>query len=295
MHRINLLKGFFYSLISAVAFGSLIIFVKLGYDYGLGIDSMLTYRFGIGAFVFAVLLAVVKPGSLKPSRRLLFKALFVGGVLYTSQAYCFFSSVRYVSPSVSELLLYLYPAFVTILAAFVFKEKITIFKAAYISVIMLGFVFIFHSALHSSLKIKGVIFGLLAMAIYSLYLLVVEIFVKREDALKFVFYTILFASFGFFAVFGVPPAPLSVGQIGVVVALGVLTTVIAIGALFLAIKEIGSSLASVFSSIEPVVTIFLSALIFDAVLKGYQLLGGVLIIAGVFLANLYHLLEGGNR
>ncbi len=292
MEKVSLLKGFFYSIISASAFGSLIVLVRLGYDCGMNVNTMLIYRFAIGAFVMGAILFLFKPASLRPSLRVLYKSMLVGGVLYTFQAYCFFSSVQYVSPSVSELLLYLYPACVTLLAAFVFKERLDLFKFVYISVILVGFVFVFHDALHSAFKLKGVFFGLMAMAIYSCYLLVVQVLIRNEDAMRFVFYTILFAAIGFFIVFGFPPVPSGYKQISIVLALGIIATVVAIGALFLAIKEIGSSLASVFSSFEPVVTIALSAVVLNIGLKGYQIVGAVLIITGVFLANLYHLLEG---
>lgn len=41
----NLLKGLIYSFISAASFGSLAIFARLGYNSGLNVYEMLTYRF----------------------------------------------------------------------------------------------------------------------------------------------------------------------------------------------------------------------------------------------------------
>lgn len=295
MQKTLLLKGFIYSIISAASFASLVIFIKLGYDSGLSTKEMLVYRFAAGSLFMFLFLFVYKRRSLKPSLKLLQKAFVTGGLLYTVQSFCFFSSVKYVAPSVTELLLYLYPAFVTFLAALVYKEKITAFKMLYIAVIIAGFLFIFKDALYSKLKITGVMFGLAAMIIYSLYLIVVQSFLKETDSFSLTFYTIVFAAVSFGVVFGIPKNLPNRNQIYIILALGFITTLVAIGFLFAAINMIGSSLASVFSSFEPIITIILSFVIFGVGMNKYQIIGAILILAGVFMANIYHLIAGENQ
>jgi drug/metabolite transporter (DMT)-like permease len=285
----KIFKGLLYSFISATAFASLAIFIKLGYSSGLDTKNMLFYRFVSASFFMFLFLLIKNPDSLKPSKTLIKKAIFMGGILYTAQSFSFFSSVSYVSPSVSELLLYIYPAFVSILAVLIFKEKIGLFKIGYIVVILSGFAFIFHDALHSQLRLLGVIFGLTAMIIYSIYLIVVQHFLKDENPLSLTFYTILFAAVAFSIIFHPKPKLPTMNQFAIIVSLGLISTVVAIAFLFASIDVIGSSLTSVFSSFEPIITILLSVVVLHMGMNNYQIAGAVLILTGVFLANIYHI------
>ncbi len=292
MDKKLLLKGFVYSVISASAFASLVILVKIGYGFGLSTKDMLVYRFAAGSFFMFLFLLLYRPESLRITSGLAKKTLVTGGILYTLQSFCFFSSVKYVSPSVTELLLYIYPAFVTFLAAITYKEKITMFKVLYILVITVGFLFIFKNALHSEIEITGIAFGIAAMVIYSVYLIIIQNFLKDENPFSLTFYTIVFAAVSFGIVFGLPKSLPNKNQLFIILSLGIITTVISIGFLFAAIELIGSSLVSVFSSFEPVITIILSFLVLNIGIHGYQAIGAVFILIGVFMANIYHLMSG---
>ncbi len=293
MKKSLLLKGLIYSIISASAFASLVIFVKLGYKSGFSVKDMLVYRFVSGSFFMFVFLLLFKPSGLKITVNLTKKTLVTGAFLYTAQSFCFFSSVKYVAPSVTELLLYLYPAFVTLLAAFIYKEKITPFKALYVGIVVVGFLFIFKDALHSRIEITGVVLGVSAMVIYSVYLIVIQRFLKYENPISLTFYTIVFAALSFSIIFGIPKELPNMRQFLIIIALGLVTTVISIGFLFAAIELIGSSLTSIFSSFEPVITIILSLLILHTGMNEYQAIGAVFILTGVFMANIYHLKTSG--
>ncbi len=289
MYNTKMFKGLIYSFISAFAFASMAVFVKIGYAAGLTTKEMLFFRF-VFASVFLFLFLLIKyPKKLIINGGLLKKSLLMGGLFYASQSYCFFASIKHISPSITELILYLYPAFVTLLAAIVFKERFDIFKFLYITIILAGFIFIFGDALNSRIRLLGVLLGFAAMVIYSVYLIVVQQFLKNEDVLSLTFYTIVFTTITFFVLFNKDVGALSLKQTGVVVSLGLISTVIAIGFLFLSIDAIGSSLTSVFSSFEPVITIILSGAVLGIGMTLHQIIGAVLILIGVFSANIYHL------
>ena len=289
MDRSKILKGLFYSFISACAFASLAIFVRIGYDIGFSTKEMLFYRFLSASVFMAIFLLIKDKKTIKPTKNLIKKTIITGDILYTAQAFCFFSSVKYVSPSVTELLLYLYPAFVSLLAVFIFNESINMFKVSYILAILVGFVFIFNDALNSKLKLMGVVFGISAMVIYSIYLIVAQRFLNNENPLSFTFYTIVFAAISFAIIFHPNLKPISLKQLLIVISLGLISTVVAIGFLFASIEIIGSSLTSIFSSFEPVITIILSTFVLNMTMNIYQIIGAFFILLGVFMANLYHL------
>lgn len=289
MEKSQIFKGLLYSFVSAASFASLAIFIKLGYDNGLTTQQMLFYRFAFAAGFMIVFLLIKQPKSLKPTKNLIKKSAITGAFLYTAQSFCFFSSIKYVSPSVTELLLYLYPAFVTLLASAIFKEKLSFFKFMYMLLVIFGFVFIFNDALHSKLRLLGVIFGVTAMIIYSVYLIVIQQFLRDESPLALTFYTIVFAALAFSLIFHPKIGLMSFKQLEIIISLSLISTVIAIAFLFASIEIVGSSLTSIFSSFEPVITIFLSMVVLDIGMNIYQIIGAVLILSGVFLANIYHL------
>ena len=286
----NISKGVVYSFLSAASFATLAIFVKVGYNTGLSTVGMLFLRFGFAVVLMGSYIAFFR--GFKIGKNLLFKAFITGGLLYPAQSFCFFSGIGYTSPNVAELILYLYPAVVAFLGFLFFKEALTPFKLFYIAVILIGFGFIFHDAFYSKLRFLGVLFSTAAMVIYSFYLIVVEKFVSDEDPVLFSFFTIFFA-FIVYALIGFNKLDLSFNFYQLIVGflLGLVPTFLAIMFLFKSIEVIGSSLTSVFSSVEPVVTIILSSVFLHMWLNTAQIIGGVLILLGVFMANFYHLRE----
>ncbi|WP_025209736.1 DMT family transporter [Hippea sp. KM1] len=286
----KILKGSLFSVLSAASFASLVVLVKIGYNSGLSTLNMLLLRFGFAVLLMGGFFFIFKRNLLKAEKSTLKKAFFTGSILYTAQAFSFFSGVKYTSPNVVELVLYLYPAAVSILSHFFFKDKLNLFKLFYIAVILSGFGFIFQEAFYSKLNLLGILFSVLAMSIYSFYLISIEFFVRDENAITFSFYTIVFAFLSFFVInlfTGLPQ--LNANRLFIGALLGLIPTFMAIMFLFMAIENIGSALTSVFSSIEPLITIALSYIALGITLTENQLIGGALIIIGVFLANAYHL------
>ena len=291
----NLTKGIVFSVISALSFSTLAILIKIGYEFRLSTLQMLLFRFLFATILMGLFLGFTKPRILKPNIKLLLKAFFAGTVLYPSQAFCFFRSIKYTSPNVVELILYLYPATVTILSHIVFGEKINFYKFLFIAVILLGFLFIFHNALGHKIELLGIIFATLAMIIYTFYLIFVQLLLKNENPIAMSFYTIFFSFLSFLAISTHNISiPSNSAQLGIEVLLGLVPTFLAIMFLFMAIDQIGSSLTSVFSSVEPVFTIVLAYLLLGISLNKFQLIGGILIITGVTMTNIYHSRESKN-
>jgi len=66
---------------------------------------------------------------------------------------------------------------------------------------------------------------------------------------------------------------------------GIVSTFIAVQAFYAGAHRMGAARASIVSTVEPIWTIALASLLFGESLGPVQLLGGVLILAGVFLAQ----------
>jgi drug/metabolite transporter (DMT)-like permease len=108
-----------------------------------------------------------------------------------------------------------------------------------------------------------------------------------ERPLSLTFYAILFTGLMFSAVH--PPMRLSaltLVQLGILVSLALVPTVIAITFLFRAIEEIGSAQTSIFSTVEPVVTVSAAYFILQEHIALFQIVGMFLIICGIIYPNL---------
>ncbi|MGH8974685.1 MAG: EamA family transporter, partial [Acidimicrobiia bacterium] len=98
-------------LVSAAGFGILPILGKEAFDAGVGPVGLLWARFGLAAVVFWGLVALVRPA--RPATRWLVAGLAMGFAGYAVEAALFFLALERIDASLTELLLYAYPAMVT--------------------------------------------------------------------------------------------------------------------------------------------------------------------------------------
>jgi drug/metabolite transporter (DMT)-like permease len=280
-------KGLIFSLISGCAYGMLAIIIKLGYRAGLAENDLLSYRFMGGALIMGFYLLIRHPRLLTVKPRTLLKAGILGVVFYGLQSTCYFKALTYIPASTSALILYLYPLTVTILSIILFRLRVTRTILLSLGFVVVGCAFVFSDAFQRSLPPVGIMLALGAMLVYSLYLVTLQFFLYGERPLSLTFYAILFTGLMFSAVH--PPMRLSaltLVQLGILVSLALVPTVIAITFLFRAIEEIGSAQTSIFSTVEPVVTVSAAYFILQEHIALFQIVGMFLIICGIIYPNL---------
>ena len=69
------------------------------------------------------------------------------------------------------------------------------------------------------------------------------------------------------------------------IGVGIVSTAIALQAFYAGARRIGAAQASLVSTVEPIYTIILAALLFGETLTPIQLVGGALVIVGVLIAQ----------
>ena len=70
-----------------------------------------------------------------------------------------------------------------------------------------------------------------------------------------------------------------------IIGIAVLSTAVAVQAFYAGARRIGAARASLVSTVEPVYTIVLATILFGESLTAVQMLGGLLVIGGVLLAE----------
>ncbi|WP_227460180.1 DMT family transporter [Cupriavidus pauculus] len=269
--------------LSASAFGAMAIFARFAYAAGADVYGLLAVRFVLAAIAMGVVLRVRGIG-LPPLRRVLALAA-MGGIGYVSQSYCFFSALNHAQASLVALLLYLYPLFVTILAAIFLKEKLT--TAAVIALVLcsVGAGLTVGGGQGSPL---GIALGLAAAVIYSVYIVVGARVTAGVNAIATTTVICTAAAVVYVAIgilrssAGVPPQfPSTAGGWLALLAIALVSTVLAILTFFAGLQRLGAAKASMLSTLEPVVTVLLAAALLGEQIGMAQAVGGGLILLGV--------------
>lgn len=271
--------------VSAVAFGAMAIFGKLAYAEGIRLDTLLFLRFTIAGLVMAGLMLAMRTAW--PRGRALAGLVLMGGVGYVGQAWCYFTALKYASAGLTALLLYLFPAIVTVLHALLARQRLSRLRAGSVAAALAGTALTVGGDVHG--QAAGVFFGVAAAFIYSIYIIVGERVMSGVSAMAASAVVMLSAaaSTATIAALGGFVLPASAAGWGAVVAIALVCTVLAILCFFAGLKRLGAPDASTLSTLEPVATIALAALVLGEAVSTAQLAGGAVILAAVVVLARY--------
>lgn len=166
----------------------------------------------------------------------------MGGIGYAGQSFAFFTALHYAPASLVALLLYLYPMFVTVLAAVFLHERLT--PAALLALVLcsVGAGLTVGGAGLAGGSATGVVLGVAAAVIYSVYITVGARVTRGVDpiACTTLICTAAAVVYAGAAAAGVPARfPGSVAGWAAALAIAGLSTVIAILAFFAGLQRLG--------------------------------------------------------
>jgi drug/metabolite transporter (DMT)-like permease len=270
--------------ISAASFALMPIFTVFSYRGGVNVFTLLFIRFGLAAVLLFSYLAW-KKRKLAVDRQVLFKLLIIGGILYTLQSSLYFASVKYINVSLQAMLFYTYPIFVSILATLFFKETFTKIILLSICFTLTGMVLVLGTSF-ANINFWGAFLDLAAALIYSFYINIANRLIRNVPSDIATAYICLFSSLAFVLV-GKTSGNLnfhfSPSAWWPIMAIAFFSTTVSIVTLFRGMEILGSTRAAIVSTLEPFITITVSALLFHDKLGSLQWLGGFLVLSGAFL------------
>lgn len=200
---------------------------------------------------------------------------------------CYFSAQQMCSLAVAAILLYTAPAFVVILSAILFRDKLTKGKLAALILAFLGCTFV--SGIWSgglTVTAWGLILGVASGFFYGLYSIFGRYALLHYHPLTVTFYTFAFAAAG--AMFLIKPVELSLcftqrTMILLTVGLVVVSTVLPYIFYTRGLAKLDSGKASILASIEPVVAALIGVLAFGEPMSVMVILGLVCILVSVYI------------
>jgi len=205
----------------------------------------------------------------------------MGGVGYVGQSLCFFLALDHASAGLVALLLYLYPFIVTLIGTALLGETMTRLRAGAVATALLGTGLTIGNGLAGSAL--GIALGIGAALIYSVYILVGSRVLQEEDPLAAATVVMLAAAavFGVWVALEAPHFPASATGWSSVLAIALLSTVLAMVGFFAGLKRLGASDSATLSTLEPVVTFVLAGVFLDEPVTVIQVLGGMLVLGAV--------------
>jgi drug/metabolite transporter (DMT)-like permease len=283
------LTGAALCLLSAAGFGAMAIFGKLAYEDGVGTLQLLLVRFAFASVIFAAILAVV-PGQIAEARRAALRAVMIGLALgavgYATQAGLYFAALRRMDASLLALVLYSYPAWVTLAAFALGRERPDRRRVAALALASAGLAVVLLGAGSGALDAAGVAMGLGAALAYTVYILVAD---RTGPALPPLVLSALVCA-GATLTFALAQALSAGAELGVegqawlwLALIAIVSTALPIVTFFAGLARVGPSAASILSTFEPVVTVGLAYLAFGERLSAVQLAGAVLVLAAAML------------
>jgi drug/metabolite transporter (DMT)-like permease len=278
-------------LASAVAFGAMGIFGKLAYDEGVTVGTLLAVRFLVAAALFWLLVAGT--GAARHLRTLSHRdvgiALALGAVGYSAQAGAYFAALQRLDASLLSLLLYTFPAMVTVAAIALGRERANRRTAAALVLASAGLFLVLAGAAAGALDPLGTALGVSAAVIYSTYVLSSAGVAERASPLVLSALVCTGAATTL-TLAGAAGGDMHLGDVsaaglGSLAGIAVVSTVGAVSLFFAGLRRVGPTSASILSTAEPLTTVLLAFLAFGESLGPVQLAGGALVLGAVLVLS----------
>ena len=279
-------KGKICLLISAFIYGLAPILAKVTYAGG---ANGITLTFLRGSLCVPLLYIMMKADgkSLKLSRsefkRVLVLGIF-GGALPIVLLYL---SYNYISIGLATTLHFIYPLVIVIVSSLLFHEKMTKIRLIAVIFVTVG-IFLFVDISRASDKL-GIVLALLSGIFYSFYVIYMERSgLENMDYVKLTFYIMVIMSLTTLIlgvlVHGIS-FDLSPKAWVYAVLISFMITLFAMPLFQAGVRYEGASTAGIMSTFEPITSVALGAMFLGEIVGLPQLLGGLMIIAGVILAE----------
>lgn len=287
--------GYVFALVGALLFSTKAIVIKLAYaDPTSAVDAvtLLALRMMMALPIYLVIGALAvrerkRSGRALPPRGPVIKALLVGLLGYWFASYTDFAGLQYISAQFERLILFTYPLFVVLLGAAFFGQPIRMRAVLAILVSYVGLAVIFSEKLGEGGPDIALGAGLILCAAiaFALYQLLAKPLIAKIGPALFTCIAMSGAASGALIQFFLThsPADLAVGE-----RVLVLSFVIAVGATVLpsfflnaALHRISAQANATIGTLSPVMTIALAVAILGEPLTIVDILGTVLVLAGV--------------
>ena len=260
------------------------IFGRQAFAAGVELTPMLSLRFLLAAAMLWALIALRRRplGSLR--------GVALGGLLglcgYSVQAGLYFGSIQRIDVSLASLILYTYPALVTVAAFALGRERATRRKLAALALASSGVALVVGGGA-GTIDWVGAAMAFGCAVFYTGFILASDRVAATTSPLAFAAAVATGCAVGFTAV-ALLSGGIHASEEGVmwIALIASVSTVMPIVLFMAGLARVGASTASIASTVEPVITVVLAWIVLGELLGPLQLVGGALVLSAVVLLQL---------
>ena len=276
-------KGVFYGIVAAAAYGMNPLFTLPLYKLGLTAESVLFYRYLLAVvMLFGVM--KLQHASFALPWKLVIPAL-ICGVLVALSSLLLFLSYQKMDAGIASTILFIYPVMVAVMMSGIFHEKITFSTILGVLGALLGVGILYRGGEGGVLSFCGVLLVLESALSYAIYMVAIkQSALGKMASVPLTFYILLFGlplfllrTRGGLDVQWIP----SWFGLGCVIGLGVFPTVISFLLMTMAIKLIGATKTAILGALEPVTALLVGIFLFGEQLTLRSTIGILIILLAV--------------
>lgn len=280
------LKGYLYIIISAVCSGLLPVFVKLGYQQGINLDTLLAMRFFIAAGILVGVVLVTGKIRYKVIKQRL-PILGMQGLFYFGCAVCYMASASYLPAAIVSILFYLFPTIVIIIMTVFYRETLSPKRLISVVLTIIGCLLVIEIYKQNmNLDWWGIILGLGSAVCFALYSVRGSSLTQEFEPVIVTTCVMVVCSLSVMLTtesIGILSGELTLIQWLIGLGLSIVSTVIAAHCYLKGLSVLGASKSAIVSTIEPAFTIVTAWFFLGEKMTLAQLMGGVCIILGIII------------
>jgi len=276
--------GIFQILLSGFCFGFLGLFGKKAFSLELSPGEFLALRFLLAASILGMFFLLRDRRRLAIGKGNAARAFLLGAFGYSLFSTCYFTALQGLSVSLTVLLLYLYPVWVTVGARIFLGERLTRWHLVALPIALSGLALL----LWGELQIRDPIslaFGFGSSVFYSAYILCSRKILASVPPLSAALFVMLGAGvmLGILHLRELPADPSAWLVMG---ATSLISTIAAISLFLAGMQKLSGAEVSMLSLAEPCTAVVIGHIVFGEYLFPQQWVGATLILSGMLLVAL---------
>jgi drug/metabolite transporter (DMT)-like permease len=282
-------------LVAATGFAFKAILAKLLYaEFTIDPETMLALRLLFSLPFFMLMAVFAGRGAHTLAKRDWRALIALGFVGYYLSSYLDFLGLQYITAGLERLILFLQPTMVVLLSALFFKARVRAHHVISIALSYGGIALVFASNLNLAQDPRSITLGsglvFLSALTFAIYMIGSGAVIPRIGASRFTAFASMFAcafaTAQFFIGHGIAGFVQPAKVYWIMLAMALVCTVLPIWLMSEGIRRIGANQVSMIGAIGPVITIYFGWLILGEPVTLVQILGVVLVLAGVMLVSL---------
>ncbi len=278
--------GVLFAILSGAFYGTLGLFGVYLLQEGLGLSDFLFWRFLLSVVLLLPFLTTKQHWRDVFSKSGLI-IIGISSIFYASSTSFYFYAIEYMGSGLAMVLFYCYPIFVVLLDWLHGKNPPSKVILKGLAIVLFGVLFL-SDPNHWNASAEGIGWGFLCAFGFGVYFYTSQCAIKKISIVSGTF-CICLGNFLIFALLvgykGELYLPTTAWVIGNISGLAILATVLPIYLVFVALRTIDGTKASILSVFEPIVTIILGIVFLHEKITIPQYIGVIIILGGVYVVQ----------